>query len=169
MKIQILKLCLVFGFWLVALSSSYAYGEVTSLREILSQPDSFDGVYVEVEGEAIGEPLRSNEKAAWLNIASGSYNLGIFSSDAETLKKISYWGGYKEEGDWLRAGGVFYKHCPLHQISDMHLEDLEIIEIGIKNEDVVALYKVRLAAVFFTICFITGLVYFIKRKRSKRE
>jgi len=168
MKVQILKLCLAFGFWLVALSGSYTYGEMIPLKEILEAPDSFDGMYVEVEGEAIGEPLRGEREAAWLNIVSGSYNLSIFSSDAETLERISYWGGYKEEGDWLRAGGIFHKHCPLHQISDIHLEDLEIIMIGVKNEDVVALYKVRLAAVFFAICLITGLIYFIKRKRSKR-
>ncbi|MFH1505348.1 MAG: hypothetical protein ABIH08_08225 [Candidatus Omnitrophota bacterium] len=146
-------------FFLIALSGlSFA----ASLEEILNEPNKFDGKVVEIEGEVIGNPLKG-AGGIWINIKSEDYNMGIFSEDIKILEKIKYWGSYKEKGDYLAVEGVFYKHCPQHQIGGLHLKSLKVIERGHKNEVGVSKSKVKLTIIIFMICLALGLVYFIKR------
>ena len=162
----ILKMSLVFGLWFLALNSPFAYGEVTPLKEILNQPDIFDRKHVEIEGEAIGEVLK-DPGGGWVNIASKGYNIGIFSPDAKTLERIEYWGSYKEKGDQLKIKGIFYKNCPWHQISGVHLETLEIVEKGGERVILVSPFKRRLATILFAMSLMIAVIYLIKRKYGR--
>lgn len=150
----------------IVLNASVVYGEVIFLKEILDRPDVYDRQEVKIEGEAIGEVLKA-DKGAWINIASGSYNIGVFSPNASIFRQISYWGSYKERGDRLRIKGIFYKNCPLRQISYIDLKTLEIIEKGVKIKALVPFLKIKLAFVLFAICLMTAYIYFRKRKYGR--
>lgn len=144
-----------------------AFAQKNSLKEVLNNPSAFDRKVIEIEGEVIGEPLKA-EGGLWINIASGSYNIGVFSSDLEVLNPIEFWGSYKEKGDRVRIKGTFYKNCPWHQISDVHLTTLEVVEKGYKKEILVSPQKVQLSIILFTICLATATLYFIKRKYGRK-
>ena len=60
--------------------NAVAHAEVTALEEILGSADAFNETAVEVEGEAIGEPLKV-EGGAWINLSSEGMNIGVFVSD----------------------------------------------------------------------------------------
>lgn len=153
-KIIFLTLVLVFLAPVVSFASS--------LGEILGNPAKFDAKKVEIEAEAIGSPLKG-DGGVWINVGSRESNIGIFSKDSGVLERIKYWGSYREKGDYLRIEGVFFRNCPFHQISDIHLESLEVVETGYENKISVSPEKVKLAAILFVICLIMGAIYFIKR------
>lgn len=151
---------------LIILAVFPCFAFAASLSEILNAPDEFDSKVVEIEGEAIGNPLNS-PNGVWINIKSGENNIGLFSPDKGVLEKIEHWGSYREKGDKLKIRGVFYKNCPLHQISGIHLNSLSIIERGSKNEVALPQERVKLALMLLIICLTTGLIYFIKRFLEK--
>lgn len=163
---MICKLKLSFLFFLITLIVPFAYAETIALEDILASPESFDKREVQVEGEAIGEPLR-DDRGVWINISSGSKQIGVFSPDKKIAENITYWGSYKYRGDQLRITGIFYKDCPIYQISDIHLRSLEIIEKGRKNEFSASAQKQQLALGLSIICLITAAIYFIKMKYGK--
>jgi len=137
-----------------------------SLEEILNAPAEFDSKAVEIEAEVIGNPLKG-VNGVWLNVKSGESNIGVFSLDAAVLESIKYWGSYGQKGDKLKIKGIFYKNCPLHQISDIHLNSLAVIEKGCENKMAVSSERIRLAVMLFIICLTTGLIYFIKKFLEK--
>ena len=149
-------------FFISVLQLVYAK-EAVSLEELLKYPDKFDRQRLVVEGEAIGEVLKGDQ-GYWINISSGGQALGIFASDKEAFKNISYWGEYNTKGDLVQSKGVFYKECPLHHLMDIHLEKLEIVKEGYRLTDSVSLFKIDLAILLFTICLIVSTIYFIKFK-----
>lgn len=150
-------------FCCLSLVSFTVYGKVTLIKDILSSPEAFDGEYVEIEGEVIGEMLKGNE-GGWINILGHSGSIGIFLSDINVGEKISYWGDYRAKGDWLRIEGIFNKNCPLHHISDIHLENLEVIKEGAINEDFVPPFKINMAIISSIMCLTIGVMYLIKVK-----
>lgn len=138
-----------------------------SLQEILTKPDSFDKSQVVVEAEVIGEAL-NGDGGSWLNISSGDNSLGVFTQSPRSLRAISHWGGYLETGDYVKISGEFYKQCPLHQTSDIHLESLEVLKKGHKNQPRVSLRKVRIANLGLVFCLIAAAIYFIKEKYARK-
>jgi len=162
-SLLILILVLVLVLILIPISVSAA-----SLKEVLAKPDSFDRKEVVVEAEAIGELLKT-DSGHWLNVSFEGYNLGVFTQNSRNLRDIKYWGSYLETGDYLKITGTFYKDCPLHQMSDIHLESLEVLDQGHKNQQTVSPKKVRLANLGLAFCLVIAIIYFIKEKYGKRS
>jgi len=145
----------------------FAYGEVTAIGDILDSPQAFDGVEVVIEGEVIGEGLK-DARGVWINILSGRKQIGVFSPDKKIAGLITYWGSYRYTGDQVRIKGVFYKDCPVYQISNVRLNSLEIIKKGHENEFSVSSQKQQLTIVLSIICLTIASVYLIKLKYGKR-
>jgi len=164
LKLKLFIFCLVF----IALVTSFAYAKASALEAILAFPDIFDQREVQIEGEAIGEPL-NDAQGIWFNISTESQQIGVFSSDKSIIERITYWGSYQETGDQVRVKGIFYKECPDHQISDVHLESLEIIREGYINEYSISSQKQQLAKILSIICLIIAFIYLIKLKYGKRD
>ena len=163
-KSKLFIFCLLF----MTLATSLAYAKASALEALLAFPDRFDQRRVQIEGEVIGEPL-NDAQGVWLNISTGPQQVGVFSSDKNLIERIAYWGSYQETGDWVRVKGVFYKECPDHQISDVHLESLEIIREGYVNEYSISPQKQQLAKILSIICLIIAFIYLIKLKYGKRD
>lgn len=163
-KLKLLIFCLL----LTALAAPFAYAGNVSLGDILASPGEFSGREVQIEGEVIGEALNDAE-GIWLNVSTGSQQIGIFSADKEKVEKITYWGSYSATGDWVRVKGIFHKECPDHQISDVHLGSLEIIREGYRNEYSISPQKQQLAKILSIICLIIAVIYLIKLKYGKRD
>ena len=156
-----------FFFFLMILSIPFAYSEVTAIGDILDSPQAFDGLEVVIEGEVIGESLK-DARGVWINILSDSKQIGVFSADKKIADPITYWGSYRHTGDQVRIKGVFYKDCPVYQISNVHLNSLEIIEKGHKNKFSVSSQKQQLTIVLSIICLTIASIYLIKLKYGKR-
>ncbi len=108
-----LKKFLVFGLWFLVLSNTIAYAEVVSVKDLINEPDRFNGKIVEVKAEAIGELLIDRaSNGAWLNLAADDYNISVFSSDRADFSKIKAWGQYGQIGDQVMVRGVFKQSCP---------------------------------------------------------
>ncbi len=148
--------------------TSFAWAENASLEDIFTSPQEFSGQQVQIEGEVIGEALR-DARGVWINISSGSSQIGVFSSDKSIAERITHWGSYKETGDQVSVKGIFYKECPDHQISDLHLERLEIIQEGYRNEYIISSQKKQLAKILSMICLAIAFIYLIKIKYGKRD
>ena len=156
-----------FFFFLMILIAPFAYSEVTAIGDILDSPQAFDGLEVVIEGEVIGESLK-DARGVWINILSDSRQIGVFSANAKIIDLITYWGSYRYTGDQVQIKGVFYKDCPVYQISNVRLNNLEIIEKGHENEFLVSSQKQQLTIVLFIICLTIASIYLIKLKYGKR-
>ncbi|MCK4912238.1 MAG: hypothetical protein KAS05_00785 [Candidatus Omnitrophica bacterium] len=164
MKTKFFIFCLLF----TALFTSFVYAENASLGDILASPNNFTGKEVQIEGEVIGEPL-NDEAGVWVNVSTGQEQIGVFFEDKERIEEIIYWGDYSTTGDQIRVIGVFYKNCPEHQVSDLHLKSLKIIHKGYENEYVISPWKKQLAKILSMICLAMALIYFIKLRYGKRN
>lgn len=159
---------IVYGLWSMVFFSLSGYAQSVSLPELLSNPAKFDNQTVQIQGELVGESLRSGE-GVWVNILASEINIGVFAPHKSLLAGIHHWGSYQEKGDWVKITGVFYKQCLVHQAQDVHLRELQVLEPGRVTKDIIARYKIKLAAAFFIICLTTGLIYFIKVIYRKRK
>jgi len=157
----------IFSLLFLTLVTPFVYAKVSALEAVLAFPEKFNEKEVWIEGEVIGEPLKGAQ-GVWMNITSGSKQIGIFSSDKSIIEKITYWGSYHETGDQVRIKGVFYKECPVHQIRDVHLETLEIVKEGHRNKYPISAQKQQLAKILSVICLTTAFIYLIKLKYGKR-
>ena len=163
-KLKLFILCLL----PMILGVFSGYAENTSLEAIFASPEIFSGAEVQIEGEVIGEPL-NDDKGVWFNLSTGSKQIGIFVSDKEIIEVITYWGSYKDTGDQVRVRGTFYKECPDHQISDLHLASLDIIRKGHSNKYFISDKKQLLAKILSIICLTIAVIYLIKLKYGKRD
>lgn len=161
------RIKILFVFSIFILNLTYVCGQSSSIKEILKKPNLFDAKTVEIQGEVIGEPLK-DAQGIWINITFQGSNIGIFCSHEESIVQISHWGSYKEKGDQLKIRGIFYKDCPEHQISGVHLKSLEIMQVGEAREVPVSLRKKKLAIGLFAICLTIGVIYSIKRKYARK-
>ena len=163
-KLKLFIFCLLF----LILATPFVYAKASVLEAILAFPNRFDQREVQIEGEAIGGPL-NDAQGVWLNISTGSQQIGVFSSDKSVIERITHWGSYQETGDQVRVKGIFYKECPDHQISDVHLGSLEIIREGYRNEYPISPQKRQLAKILSIICLTIAFIYLIKLKYGKRD
>lgn len=153
---------------LIVLVTPLAYAENISLEDIFASPEEFSGREFQIEGEVIGEAL-NDARGIWLNVSAGSQQIGVFSADKEMVEEIAYWGSYSATGDQVRIKGIFYKECPDHQISDMHLGSLEVIRSGYRNEYKISPQKRKLAKILSMICLTIAFIYLIKLRYGKRD
>jgi hypothetical protein len=134
-----------------------------SIKEILKSPDKFDKKEIEIKGELIGEPLRDKD-GFWINVSLDNFNIGIFITNKELLKKLKYWGSYKVKGDIVKIKGTFFKECPDHHERDIHAQEIIITKPGFLKKEVIPPFKFKLAMVSFIICLTITIIYFIKIK-----
>ncbi len=157
----------IFSLLFLTLATPFVYAKASALEAVLAFPEKFNEKEVWIEGEAVGEPLR-DAHGVWINITSGSKQIGVFSSDQSIAEKITYWGSYRETGDRVRIKGVFYKECPVHQTRGVYLETLEVVKEGYRNKYPISAQKQQLAKILSIICLTTAFIYLIKLKYGKR-
>ena len=158
----------IFSFLFFSLAAAFcARAEITPVQKILEDPERFESNTVEVKGEAIGEPLYA-KGGSWVNILSEGSHMAVVV-DKTQLDKIKYWGGYRQSGDIIIVEGKFFKECPLHHETHMHVYALEVIARGMPREDTVPTFKVQMAVILFIICLTIGLVHLIKSRYGTRS
>lgn len=161
-KIKVILLCLVFSG-----GAFYLHAQSVSIGDLLKNPKRFNKKTVEVQGEMIGEALKGNQ-GIWFNISEDGKNVGIFSSAKESISQIEYWGSYEATGDLVRIRGAFYKDCPQHQMTGIHLKDLEVVKKGEKRDHPVSFKKKKAAVSFFIMCVVIAIIYSAKRRYARK-
>ena len=90
-----------------------------------------DGEEIVVEGEAIGDVLRTVGGGKWVNILGDDVGLGIWMQDA-MVEQITHLGHYQHTGDVLRIEGTLNRACPQHGGEyDVHASDVTVIQKGV--------------------------------------
>lgn len=157
---KIISLLLI--FFLSGIPNSFSQ----RLKDILSEPDTFDKAKVSFKGEVIGEVLKEKD-GVWINMSSGDFNIGVFLKDKKMVDKIKNFGSYKVKGDRVKIEGIFYKRCPFHFERNIHALSLEIINIGGVRMEVPLDSKKKLSFILIIICLTLGIIYFIKIKYGR--
>ncbi|MDD3296277.1 MAG: hypothetical protein PHU64_02840 [Candidatus Omnitrophica bacterium] len=153
---------------LIFLLPAIVSAKIVSLEELLKTPENFDGKYLQVEGEVIGESLSQGD-GAWVNISSSGYHMGIFFSRPQIIKAIHSWGGYCRKGDVIRVKGKFFKQCQQHQLTDIHAQSIKVIEKGYKFPETVSLTKIKASGIAVVICLAAALVYIVREKYGRKN
>jgi hypothetical protein len=91
-----------------------AYAEalrVDSFLSLVREGKRYDGMEIEIEGEAVGDVMLRGTYA-WVNIRSSEdVALGIVVTP-DQARRISRTGDYFHAGDRLRVTGTFYRFAP---------------------------------------------------------
>jgi len=154
------------GFMFLAVSGLPVFGAELSIPELLSQPDRFDGEELVVQGEVIGNPMKSDSgQGVWFNIVAGAH-LSVFSERQEVSNLIRRWGNFRQRGDIVSVTGRFHTQCPQHQMSDIHLSKLVVVQKGFYFDNTVSTYKQNAAIALLLLCLVMALIYFIKTRKT---
>lgn len=138
-----------------------------TVKDLLVDPYIFDGKIVEIEAEAIGEPLKDKD-GIWINVFSDDYNISVFSKNKDLSQKIKFWGDYKTTGDILRIKGRFYKNSAQKQTRMIDAQEIQVIKQGNSRKEKVSPVKMRTTNILLVICAALGIIYFIKSRYGKR-
>lgn len=167
---QLLRIFIL--FFLAAIISlavhNHGYAQQVDIADILDDPGFFDKKEVIIEAEVIGEAL-SVESGVWINLYQDDIQIGLFLEDTSALKTIEFFGSYKAQGDIVRIKGIFYKSCPIHAQTGIHMRSLKVLTSGFIKLDAVGPEKEIVLSLSLIICLILLLVYFIKIKYVRRH
>ncbi|MBE0477365.1 MAG: hypothetical protein IBX62_09735 [Coriobacteriia bacterium] len=144
---------------------AWAVPEVMSPAEVVADSLLLDGRSLTIEGEAIGEALRSDGGRVWVNVLGEGTALGTWTT-AESAGGISVYGVYGRVGDRVRVTGRFNAACPRHGGDmDLHTDVFEVVRRGGDVYIPVAWWRFGVGAAGIALASILAWVY---RRRSER-
>lgn len=148
---------------------------------LIENARSWNGRRVSFTGEAVGEGMRRGDMAwihvnddayMWKNIEEGAKLSGYNSGQAvwlaaRDMRRVTFYGGYKHEGDVARVVGVFHAACPEHGGDmDIHAESLEIVRTGHPVDP--PLNRSRLVW-GLALMLLSALLYLAKKMAERRR
>jgi len=142
--------------------------EKVKIRELYENGKEYNGKFIIVEGEVIGDLMGKEEK--WINIKDefddSAIGVVISKKDAE---KIENFGRYKIKGDIIRVFGIYNINCPKHYGErDIHALNIEIIKKGEKYTEEVNIKKIYLSFLLLSITVFIAYLYH-KEEISREE
>lgn len=124
---------LLFGALLVSVQAPSAHAldaRPVSIPRLIEEADKLDGTVVVIEGEAIGEALRADAGAVWVNVLDEGVAIGVWMPRS-FAEGIEHWGRYQETGDTVRVTGTVHLACDQHGGDlDVHATSLEVAAPG---------------------------------------
>ena len=91
-----------------------------TIRELISDPLKYDGMRIQVSGEAVGDIINSsNARYKWVNISADGYSLGVYMETGQTYG-IHYLGAHGVRGTTIIVTGTFHAAC-----ADGHAGELD--------------------------------------------
>ena len=162
MRKKYIKSCILFAIFLW---SGICYAQDISIQRLLDNPRGFNAKQISIQGEVIGEPLKTKD-GTWINLSQNGYAIGVFTRNPSMVSKIHNWGDYDFQGDLVRASGVFYMNSDQHQERAVYMNNLEIISRGYARPDVVSKEKKQRLILLAIICLTLLVIYSIVRKVS---
>ncbi len=109
-----------------------------TITELVRTNADYNGAYVEVEGEAVGDIINGDDSQhCWVNLSSGDATIGVYMSVGNAAK-VKNLGRYGVEGTTLAVYGIYHIACNEgHEGElDIHADIVEIKSIGGAVEDV---------------------------------
>jgi hypothetical protein len=92
-------------------------------------PD-LDGETIVIEGEAVGDVLRTVGGGKWVNVLGDEVGLGVWM-DEDQVAQIEHLGDYQHSGDRIRVSGGLNTQCAQHGGEfDLHAESVVVVEPG---------------------------------------
>lgn len=138
--------------------------EVTDINTLIEKAKEYDGKEVNVQGEAIGEPMYRGDYS-WVNINDGTNAIGIWLKTSEA-EQILHYGNYKNKGDTVKIIGTFYRACKEHGgEADIHNTTITIEEQGYKVERQLSTLKL-VSAIVLTGASVILLICLFKLNKK---
>lgn len=135
-------------------------------NDMVEKAKELDGKTLDIEGEAIGEPLKRGDYT-WVNICDGNgTSIGIYMK-TEDASSIKYYGSSKVKGDTIIVSGEFRRACKEHGGDlDVHADKVNIEKPGHKIIEEVKMDKLIFSAVLTFIAAIASFFYFREKKNA---
>ncbi|MCM8763478.1 MAG: DNA-binding protein [Candidatus Omnitrophica bacterium] len=148
------------------------FAGVISGKDLLTNPNEYDGKKVVYRGEVIGDVMKRGD-FSWINLYDGDFAIGVYLAK-ELLPSIKYVGSYKITGDTLEVEGIFHARCVQHGGDvDIHAEKVSIISEGFLREEKINPLRERWMKRFFVsgsfllVCIVLRNLWFaLKIKRA---
>jgi len=144
--------------WLSAAPSEAAL-RVDSFRSLVREGKMYDGMEIEIEGEAVGDVM-SRGSYAWINVRSPEdVALGIVLAP-EQARRIRQTGDYFHAGDRIRVAGTFYRFAPRYGGETCVVaREMTVVRKGFATPHPVSMRQVTaaLALIAFSILLLIAL------------
>lgn len=132
--------------------------------DAVQQAVELNGQRVRIEGEALGDILRTGDGHAWINVLSGGTALGIWMKQ-ESAEKIGSLGDYQMRGDLIVVEGTLNAACPQHGGDlDVHADQVSVIADGEPVARPFHWWKLGLAAALGLVATVQALLYRRRRR-----
>jgi hypothetical protein len=98
--------------------------------DVVAMGPELDGETIVIEGEAVGDVLRTVGGGKWVNVLGDEVGLGVWMDD-DQVAQIEHLGNYQHSGDRIRVSGGLNTQCAQHGGEfDLHAERVEVVERG---------------------------------------
>ena len=109
---------------------------VLAISALCNAPEEYDGVLVELTGEAVGDILNGDDSEhKWVNLSFEGSTIGVYMS-AEDARKVTNLGAYATTGTVLEVQGVYHVACQDGHDGelDVHATTVTVKSAGGKRE-----------------------------------
>ncbi|NTU89369.1 MAG: hydrolase, partial [Actinobacteria bacterium] len=92
-------------------SSEVGHVPIVTITDLCNAPEEYDGVLVEITGEAVGDILNGDDSGhKWVNLSSEGSTIGVYVSNEEA-DKVTNLGAYNVTGTVLEIQGTYHVAC----------------------------------------------------------
>lgn len=151
--------------------SSFIYD--TNIVDLGGADSYYNNQTVQVVGEVVGDRVASEkwDNHCWVTLnarndgSNASVSVYMTNTDAN---RIDMFGKYGVTGTTLQVRGTFYLACPEHEgMTDLHAENVSVIEKGKETPDQLDINRFIPGAVFVVLGLILIFVYSRLRERLR--
>lgn len=118
--------------------SSFIYD--TEISELAGADSYYDGQYVQIVGEAVGDKIlvAGDDAHRWILLESleeaSNDSVSVYLT-ADDASKINLFGDYHARGATLQVRGTFHLACTMHEgLSDLHADNVTVVTPGESRE-----------------------------------
>lgn len=162
----IILICVIISVCFFTTPCKASSNSYRNFNDMVEKAKELNGKNLDIEGEAIGEPLKRGDYT-WVNICDGNgTSIGIYmkTKDAE---KIKFFGSSKVKGDTILVSGEFRRACKDHGGDlDVHANKVSIEKAGNKILEEVNKSKLLYAAVLTFVAAIISIFCFKRKKNA---
>lgn len=127
---------------------------------------SLDGQEVRFSGEAIGESLRADKGARWVNVFDGGAAIGVVVVP-DMLEGIDGFGEWSRRGTRVEVTGILNIACPQHGGDlDVHASELRVLAPSEPIERPVRLEKALVAGAALGVALVLAVRVRLLRRRT---
>ena len=149
--------------------SSFLYD--TAIGDLASADMYYDGLTVQVTGEAVGEAIKvtGDSDHRWVTLSDPKSGSSIVTYMREAdAEQIDMYGSYGKTGSTVKVQGTFHLVCLDHKgESDLHVTNMRVVAPGSESPDAFNARSFIPGAAVLGLGFALALYFYHKREKSR--